>query len=115
MKIILLITTLFVFSLSNFIGKVDKSNEEFITEKIQTKKSLKGIYKRTKRGLYSSFEFKGKNTVTVKSLGMKFTYSYTIDGKYVKIETNKSNLLLIIKNDKTLIGDGFSKGTYIKN
>lgn len=64
--------------------------------------------------LYNQLEFKGDNTVVVSAMGQTFAMDYTIDGDYIKIKTDKSDLLLKIKDSKTLIGEGFAKGLYKK-
>ena len=77
--------------------------------------NLSGTYKRTKWGLYSSFEFKGKSTVVVRAIGLNFTAKYELDKNLIRIDDGKSGILLLeIKNSTTLIGQGVAKGTYVK-
>ena len=74
---------------------------------------LNGIYV-CKKGIYNKLEFKGKSTVIVYSMGIPFPTSYVVDEDYIRIKTDKSDLLLQIKDSKTLIGEGFAKGTFNK-
>lgn len=67
-----------------------------------------------KKGLYNKLVFKGKSTVVVYGMGIPYPTSYIVDEKYIRIKTDKSDLLLRIKDSKTLIGEGFAKGTFKK-
>ena len=60
--------------------------------------------------------FRGKKTATIVDAfwGMRFTSSYEIDENYVRVKTDKSDLLFEIKDSKTLIGEGFAKGKFTK-
>jgi len=77
---------------------------------------LSGVYENTERGLYQTFEFKGKNTCTITDgfVGFPFSSSYERDGDIIRIRTDKSDLLLTVKNSQTLLGEGWAKGTYVK-
>lgn len=82
---------------------------------------LEGEYKNqestnlaARTGIYSAFEFKGKDTVVIKGMGQSFPTSYIKDGKLIRIRTDKSDLLLTVQDRRTLIGEGYAKGTYIK-
>jgi len=44
-----------------------------------------------------------------------FTTSYVRDGEYIRVTTDKSDLLIKIVDTNTLIGEGFAKGTYRKS
>ena len=76
---------------------------------------LEGEYKNQGNGIYSAIEFKGKSTAVVKSMGMTFPTSYDLDGKLIRLKTDKSDLLFTIKDDKTLVGQGFAEGVYKKD
>jgi len=92
------------------------SLKNFIKQEAEKKKFL-GTYVNTKSGLYKKFEFKGETSciVTDGIFGMPFASGYERDGNIIRIRTDKSDLMLTIKDDKTLIGEGFAEGTYIKN
>lgn len=89
-------------------SKLDKNDlEKFFIS------NLRGEYI-CKTGLYNKLVFKGKSTVVVYGLGIPFPTSYVIDENYIRIKTDKSDLLLQIKDSRTLIGEGFAKGKYEK-
>ena len=76
--------------------------------------ALEGEYKNQGNGIYSAVEFKGKSTAVVKGMGMSFPTSYERDGQLIRLKTDKSDLLFTIKEDKTLVGEGFAEGIYKK-
>jgi hypothetical protein len=82
----------------------------------EEKKRFFGMYKLSGKGLYKSFDFKGETSVVVTDnfIGFPFATSYERDGKIIRIRTDKSDLMLTVQDDKTLIGDGFADGTYTK-
>ena len=43
-----------------------------------------------------------------------YATGYTNDGDYVRITTDKGDLLFKIIDDETLCGEGWAKGTYKK-
>jgi len=77
--------------------------------------TLDGEYKNQGNGIYSAVEFKGKSTAVVKGMGMTFPTSYERDGQVIRLKTDKSDLLFTVKDDKTLVGDGFAEGVYKKD
>lgn len=79
--------------------------------KSTSNKELVGKYVCNNKCIYPSFEFKGNSTVVV---GNIFVCSYVLDKNYVRITTDKTDLLLKITDDNTLTGEGFAKGIYIK-
>jgi hypothetical protein len=72
---------------------------------------LFGKYSCNSECIYSSFEFKGKSTVVISNI---FAYTYVIDENYIRIKTDKSDLLLKITDQNTLTGEGFATGIYVK-
>lgn len=66
--------------------------------------------------IYRKLVFKGKSTVVIydKFIGIPFPTSYVIDEDYIRITTDKSDLLLRIKDNKTLEGEGWAKGVFKK-
>jgi hypothetical protein len=78
---------------------------------------LQGTYISFDNPYYHKLVFKGKTTVVVIDaiFGMSFASSYVLDEDYIRIRTDKSDLLLQIKDNKTLIGEGFASGTFIKS
>ena len=91
------------------------SLKNYINQEAEKKKFL-GIYVNTQKGLYKKFDFKGETScmVTDGIFGMGYASSYERDGNIIRVITDKSDLLLTIKDDKTLVGEGYAKGTYIK-
>ena len=67
--------------------------------------------------LYKALIFRGKKTVTIIDgiFGFPFATSYEIDENYIRIRTDKSDLLFEIKDSETLIGEGFAQGTFTKS
>lgn len=95
---------------------------EFTTLPVSEQKTIKkyanlqGVYV-SDNYFYTELTFRGKKTVSIRgllTLGIPFATSYELDENYVKIRTEKCDLLLEIKDDKTLIGEGFAEGTYKK-
>ena len=82
----------------------------------RTYASLQGTYVSKNSTYYRKLTFRGKKTATIVDafFGMSFTSSYEIDEDFVRIKTDKSDLLFEIKDNKTLIGEGFAKGTFTK-
>jgi hypothetical protein len=90
------------------LSKADKKINKTIAH-------LQGIYI-SKNTLYPKVEFKGKKSVIIYLLGyVPFATSYEIDENYVKIKSEaNSEILLRIKDEKTLNGEGLAGGNYEK-
>jgi hypothetical protein len=78
--------------------------------------NLQGTFESADNPFYRKLIFKGKKTVSIVDtfFGMSFATSYEVDEKYIRIRTDKSDLLFEIKDSETLIGEGFASGTYSK-
>ena len=78
--------------------------------------NLQGTFVSRDCPFYRKLIFRGRKTVTIVDafFGMSFTSSYDLDENYVRISTDKSDLLFEIKDSQTLVGEGFSKGTFKK-
>ena len=78
---------------------------------------LQGTYVSKDCAFYKKLIFEGKKTVTIIDgiFGFPFATSYELDDKLIKIKTDKSDLLLEIKDSDTLVGRGWIKGTFIKS
>jgi len=65
---------------------------------------------------YKSFNFKSKDSVTVTDAytDSVFTSKYVIDGDMIKLYDQQNTIMLLIRDDKTLIGEGFTRGTFTK-
>ena len=79
--------------------------------------TLNGNFVNQKKGIYKSIEIKGNTSVVVTDglMGIPFATSYVRDGEIIRIKTDKSDLMFTIKNNNTLVGEGFAEGTYIKS
>lgn len=82
----------------------------------RTYASLQGIYVSKNCAFYRKVIFRGKKTATVVDAiwGMHFTSSYEVDENYVRVKSDKSDFLFEMKDNKTLVGEGFAKGTFTK-
>lgn len=65
---------------------------------------------------YKSFNFKSKDSVTVTDAytDSVFTSKYVIDGDMIKLYDQQNTIMLLIRDDKTLVGEGFTRGTFTK-
>jgi len=65
---------------------------------------------------YKSFNFKSKDSVTVADAYTDsiFTSKYVIEGDMIKLYDQQNTIMLLIRDDKTLIGEGFTRGTFTK-
>ena len=68
------------------------------------------------KGLYKSLTFKGKKTVVIRDavFGMDFPSEYDKDEEFLRVKTDKSDLLFEIISEDTIKGEGFAEGLYIK-
>lgn len=78
--------------------------------------NLQGTFVSRDCPFYRKLIFRGRKTVTIVDafFGMSFTSSYEVDENYIRISTDKSDLLFEIEDSQTLVGEGFSKGTFKK-
>lgn len=78
--------------------------------------NLQGTFVSKNCPYYRKLIFRGKKTATIVDAfwGMHFTSSFEIDENYIRVKTDKSDLLFEMKDNKTLIGEGFAKGTFTK-
>lgn len=98
--------------LSEFAGLPASDRKQY-----KTYAHLQGTYVSRDCALYRKLIFRGKRTVTIVDaiFGFSFTSGYELDENIIRIRTDKSDLLFEIKDSKTLIGDGFAKGTFRKS
>ncbi|MDN3587995.1 SH3 domain-containing protein [Pedobacter aquatilis] len=121
---VLLITILF------FIFKYAKGNKVFILivslivlvtgyfcyVTFLKEKTISGQFVTTEDVQYQSFDFKSKDLVTVNDIytGSSFSSKYVIEGDMIKLYDQQNSILLLIRDDNTLIGEGFTRGTFTK-
>lgn len=79
-------------------------------------KTVSGTFATSVDTQYNSFNFKSKDSVTVKDVynDSLFTVKYVIDGDIIKLYDQQNSILLLIRDENTLIGEGFTRGTFIK-
>ncbi len=84
----------------------------FIVEKV-----VAGKYVTDSDSQYQSFEFKSKDQVVIQDsyLDSLTTAKYTIEGDVIKFKQQENTFLLLIRDDNTLVGEGFTKGIFRKN
>jgi hypothetical protein len=65
---------------------------------------------------YQSFDFKNNDSVVVKDIyaDSTFTAKYIIEGDIIKLYDQQNMILLLIRDNQTLIGEGFTRGTFRK-
>lgn len=80
------------------------------------KKRVNGKYVNSEDAQYQSFEFKANNTVTVTDnyADSVFTATYQIEDNMVRFKQQENVFILMIRDDSTLMGEGFIKGTFVK-
>jgi uncharacterized protein YgiM (DUF1202 family) len=80
------------------------------------KKVVSGKYVTDSDAQYISFEFKAKDSVVIHDsyLDSLTTVHYTIEGDVIKFKQQENTFLLLIRDDSTLVGEGFTKGIFRK-
>jgi len=80
-------------------------------------KTVNGKFTSNSDTQYLSFDFKSKDSVVIQDtyVDSLFTAHYTIDGDMIKLKQQENIILLMILDNQTLIGEGFTKGVYNKN
>lgn len=76
--------------------------------------NIKGKWNSKDNPFYPILEFKGKSTIVVKTIMGPFVSSYERDEEFIRVRTDKSDLLFEIVNEDSIIGSGFAKGVWIK-
>ncbi len=84
----------------------------FIMEKV-----VSGKYVTDSDAQYQSFDFKSKDSVVIQDsyLDSSSTTHYTVEGDVIKFKQQENTFILLIRDDSTLIGEGFTKGIFKKN
>ena len=113
---------LFTCSCSNNANKNEEQSSglmekaEVILEKSPKDILPEGTFISKDNTLYKSLTFKGKKTVVVQDaiFKMDFPSEYEKDEEFLRVKTDKSDLLFEIISEDTIKGEGFAKGLYIK-
>lgn len=79
-------------------------------------KVVSGIFSSNEDIQYKNFNFKSKDSVTVTDAyaDSVFTSKYVIDGEMIKLYDQQNTIMLLIRDENTLIGEGFTRGTFTK-
>lgn len=80
-------------------------------------KAVSGLYTTNTDEQYKSFDFKSRDSVMVTTTfaDSTFTVPYRIENDVVKLPDGQNTIMLLITNESTLEGQGFTSGTYKKN
>ena len=115
-----LISSILLFSSYANSGQEDsKITNDSLIERVPEVKPIRGIsingkWESKDNPLYSILEFKGKSTVVIKTIMGLFASSYERDEEFIRVRTDKSDLLFEIVTEDSIIGSGFAKGVWIK-
>ena len=63
---------------------------------------------------YIKLEFKADSTIVITAKDRSFTSTYTRDNDLIRVKDVSSDILFTIRADRTLKGEGVSKGIYKK-
>lgn len=101
-----------------FLGLILYGCADSSKKKVEALKETfpEGTYVSKDNPFYKSLTVRGKSTVIIKDaiIGFDFTYGYEKDENFIRIWTDKSDLLLECKAKDTLVGEGFAKGCFVK-
>lgn len=80
-------------------------------------KTISGKFTSDSDTQYLSFDFKSRDSVVVYDIyaDSVFTAKYVIEGEMIKLKQQENTILLMIRDNQTLVGEGFTKGVYNKN
>ena len=80
-------------------------------------KTVSGKFTSDSDTQYLTFDFKSKDSVVIQDTYTNsfFTAHYTSEGDMIKFKQQENTILLMIRDNQTLIGEGFTKGVYNKN
>ena len=95
--------------------KINDSLNERAAEVIPIREiNINGRWVSKDNSLYPILEFKGKSTVVIKTFMGPFVSGYVRDEDFIRVRTDKSDLLFEIVTEDSIIGSGFAKGVWIK-
>lgn len=79
-------------------------------------KSVSGKYISTGDAEYQSLDFKSKNSVVIQDnyTDSLISTQYEIDGDMIKFKLQENTVMLLIRDNNTLVGEGFTRGTFRK-
>ncbi|MBC6111377.1 SH3 domain-containing protein [Pedobacter fastidiosus] len=79
-------------------------------------KTISGTFASNADTQYKSFDFGTNDSVIVKDVytDSTFTAKYVIEGDMIKLYDQQNMIMLLIRDENTLIGEGFTRGTFTK-
>jgi SH3-like domain-containing protein len=79
-------------------------------------KTVSGTYISDSDTQYKTFDFGSQDSVVVKDTYTDSTFKakYVIEGDMIKLYDQQNMILLLIRDEKTLVGEGFTRGTFKK-
>ncbi len=80
------------------------------------KKNISGTFTSDSDTQYQSFDFGKNDSVAVKDAyaDSTFTTKYVVEGDMIKLYDQQNLILLLIRDEHTLTGEGFTKGVFTK-
>lgn len=79
-------------------------------------KTVSGTFATDADAQYKSFDFNTNDSVIVKDVytDSTFTAKYVIEGDMIKLYDQQNMIMLLIRDENTLVGEGFTRGTFTK-
>lgn len=77
--------------------------------------NINGKWESKDNPLYPVLEFKGKSTIVINTILGPLASSYERDEEFIRVRTDKSDLLFETVSEDSIIGHGFAKGIWIKD
>lgn len=102
---------------NNTIQTEEQEEEIIPAEPVKPAKSevnLAGKWRSKDNKLYPVIEFKGKSTVVISTFLGIFPSSYERDEEYIRVRTDKSDLLFEVVSEDSIVGSGYAKGVWIR-
>jgi len=80
------------------------------------KKTVSGTFVSDSETQYQTFDFGTNDSVVVKDTytDSTFTAKYVIEGDMIKLYDQQNMILLLIRDENTLVGEGFTRGVFTK-
>lgn len=101
----------------NTIQSEEQEEEIISAEPVKPAKSevnLSGRWRSKDNKLYPVIEFKGKSTVVISTFLGIFPSSYERDEEYIRVRTDKSDLLFEVVSEDSIVGSGYAKGVWLR-
>lgn len=79
-------------------------------------KTVSGTFVSDSETQYKTFDFNTNDSVIVKDTytDSTFTAKYVIEGDMIKLYDQQNMILLLIRDENTLVGEGFTRGIFMK-